>query len=378
MGETTKTMSASVCFRLLPMAMLVAVLHTSNATIKNDDAQIYAAWLTDENSQSTAQFSIEADKNVQNANPTSANDEDAYANWLSQENLGSLTTQAFTENDQISIRAYRRSGGGSGSGSGSGATLAPTKAPTKAPTMAPSEAYVETATTVDASAVTVQEVKQDVKVTIAGGVQGYTGATKQVSECAFGKSVTVMWQAANGTCYNKPGNDLTSVARADRRSAVTITFTILVDSATSETTLTAIVATADAITPASLTTAVSATIAANPEFASASVPTILSIQPAEEVIIHPAEEEEDNNSGVIIAVVICCILLVIAASVGGYFYYKKTQESDSDKSDHVQMEMGAEEVSEEHNTETILIQQPGVVPGVLYSVEFDDKTKGQP
>merc|ERR1711957_780722 len=255
MGETTKTMSASVCFRLLPMAMLVAVLHTSNATIKNDDAQIYAAWLTDENSQSTAHSSIEADKNVQNANPTSANDEDAYANWLSQENLGSLTTQAFTENDQISIRAYRRSGGGSGSGSGSGATLAPTKAPTKAPTMAPSEAYVETATTVDASAVTVQEVKQDVKVTIAGGVQGYTGATKQVSECAFGKSVTVMWQAANGTCYNKPGNDLTSVARADRRSAVTITFTILVDSATSETTLTAIVATADAITPASLTTA---------------------------------------------------------------------------------------------------------------------------
>merc|ERR1711865_829230 len=378
MGETTKTMSASVCFRLLPMAMLVAVLHTSNATIKNDDAQIYAAWLTDENSQSTAHSSIEADKNVQNANPTSANDEDAYANWLSQENLGSLTTQAFTENDQISIRAYRRSGGGSGSGSGSGATLAPTKAPTKAPTMAPSEAYVETATTVGASAVTVQEVKQDVKVTIAGGVQGYTGATKQVSECAFGKSVTVMWQAANGTCYNKPGNDLTSVARADRRSAVTITFTILVDSATSETTLTAIVATADAITPASLTTAVSATIAANPEFASASVPTILSIQPAEEVIIHPAEEEEDNNSGVIISVVICCILLVIAASVGGYCYYKKTQESDSDKSDHVQMEMGAEEVSEEHNTETILIQQPGVVPGVLYSVEFDDKTKGQP
>merc|ERR1711957_949959 len=212
MGETTKTMSASVCFRLLPMAMLVAVLHTSNATIKNDDAQIYAAWLTDENSQSTAHSSIEADKNFQNANPTSANDEDAYANWLSQENLGSLTTQAFTENDQISIRAYRRSGGGSGSGSGSGATLAPTKAPTKAPTMAPSEAYVETATTVDASAVTVQEVKQDVKVTIAGGVQGYTGATKQVSECAFGKSVTVMWQAANGTCYNKPGNDLTSVA----------------------------------------------------------------------------------------------------------------------------------------------------------------------
>merc|ERR1711957_921579 len=377
MGETTKTMSASVCFRLLPMAMLVAVLHTSNATIKNDDAQIYAAWLTDENSQSTAHSSIEADKNVQNANPTSANDEDAYANWLSQENLGSLTTQALIENDQISIRAYRRSGGGSGSGSGSGATLAPTKAPTKAPTMAPSEAYVETATTVDASAVTVQEVKQDVKVTIAGGVQGYTGATKQVSECAFGKSVTVMWQAANGTCYNKPGNDLTSVARADRRSAVTITFTILVDSATSETTLTAIVATADAITPASLTTAVSATIAANPKFASASVPTILSIQPAEEVIIHPAEEE-DNNSGVIIAVVICCILLVIAASVGGYCYYKKTQESDSDKSDHVQMEMGAEEVSEEHNTETILIQQPGVVPGVLYSVEFDDKTKGQP
>merc|ERR1711865_9466 len=378
MGKLPKTMSASVCFRLLPMAMLVAVLHTSNATIKNDDAQIYAAWLTDENSQSTAHSSIEADKNVQNANPTSANDEDAYANWLSQENLGSLTTQAFTENDQISIRAYRRSGGGSGSGSGSGATLAPTKAPTKAPTMAPSEAYVETATTVDASAVTVQEVKQDVKVTIAGGVQGYTGATKQVSECAFGKSVTVMWQAANGTCYNKPGNDLTSVARADRRSAVTITFTILVDSATSETTLTAIVATADAITPASLTTAVSATIAANPEFASASVPTILSIQPAEEVIIHPAEEEEDNNSGVIIAVVICCILLVIAASVGGYCYYKKTQESDSEKSDHVQMEMGAEEVSEEHNTETILIQQPGVVPGVLYSVEFDDKTKGQP
>merc|ERR1711957_1084605 len=365
MGKLPKTMSASVCFRLLPMAMLVAVLHTSNATIKNDDAQIYAAWLTDENSQSTAHSSIEADKNVQNANPTSANDEDAYANWLSQENLGSLTTQAFTENDQISIRAYRRSGGGSGSGSGSGATLAPTKAPTKAPTMAPSEAYVETATTVDASAVTVQEVKQDVKGTIAGGVQGYTGATKQVSECAFGKSVTVMWQAANGTCYNKPGNDLTSVARADRRSAVTITFTILADSATSETTLTAIVATADAITPASLTTAVSATIAANPEFASASVPTILSIQPAEEVIIHPAEEEEDNNSGVIIAVVICCILLVIAASVGGYCYYKKTQESDSDKSDHFQMEMGAEEVSEEHNTETILIQQPGVVPGVL-------------
>merc|ERR1712028_105388 len=374
MGETTKTMSASVCFRLLPMAMLVAVLHTSNATIKNDDAQIYAAWLTDENSQSTAHSSIEADKNVQNANPTSANDEDAYANWLSQENLGSLTTQAFTENDQISIRAYRRSGGGSGSGSGSGATLAPTKAPTKAP----SEAYVETATTVDASPVTVQEVKQDVKVTIAGGVQGYTGATKQVSECAFGKAATVMWQAANGTCYNKPGNDLTSVARADRRSAVTITFTILVDSATSETTLTAIVATADAITPASLTTAVHATITANPEFASATVPTVLSIQPAQEVIIHPAEEEEDNNSGVIIAVVICCILLVIAASVGGYCYYKKTQESDSDKSDHVQMEMGAEEVSEEHNTETILIQQPGVVPGVLYSVEFDDKTKGQP
>merc|ERR1711865_684410 len=285
MGETTKTMSASVCFRLLPMAMLVAVLHTSNATIKNDDAQIYAAWLTDENSQSTAHSSIEAD------NPTSANDEDAYANWLSQENLGS--TQAFTENDLISIHAYRRSGGGSGSGSGSGVaptkapTKAPTNAPTKAPTMAPSEAYVETATTVDASAVTVQEVKQDVKVTIAGGVQGYTGATKQVSECAFGKSVTVMWQAANGTCYNKPGNDLTSLARADRRSAVTITFTILVDSATSETTLTAIVATADAITPASLTTAVSAPIAANPEFASASVPTILSIQPAEEVIIHP-------------------------------------------------------------------------------------------
>merc|ERR1712195_179196 len=194
MGETTKTMSASVCFRLLPMAMLVAVLHTSNATIKNDDAQIYAAWLTDENSQSTAHSSIEADKNVQNANPTSANDEDAYANWLSQENLGSLTTQAFTENDQISIRAYRRSGGSSGSGSGSGATLAPTKAPTKAPTMAPSEAYVETPTTVNIAAETVEEVKQDVKVTIAGGVQGYTGATKQVSECAFGKSVTVMWQ----------------------------------------------------------------------------------------------------------------------------------------------------------------------------------------
>merc|ERR1719424_2429665 len=107
-------MSASVCFRLLPMAMLVAVLHTSNATIKNDDAQIYAAWLTDENSQSTAHSSIEADKNVQNANPTSANDEDAYANWLSQENFYS------TENDQISILAYRRSGGGSGSGSGSG------------------------------------------------------------------------------------------------------------------------------------------------------------------------------------------------------------------------------------------------------------------
>merc|ERR1711865_1369105 len=121
MGETTKTMSASVCFRLLPMAMLVAVLHTSNATIKNDDAQIYAAWLTDENSQSTAHSSIEADKNVQNANPTSANDEDAYANWLSQENLGSTL-------DQISIGAYRRSGGGSGSGSGSG--VAPTKAPT--------------------------------------------------------------------------------------------------------------------------------------------------------------------------------------------------------------------------------------------------------
>merc|ERR1711957_229323 len=378
MGKLPKTMSASVCFRLLPMAMLVAVLHTSNATIKNDDAQIYAAWLTDENSQSTAHSSIEADKNVQNANPTSANDEDAYANWLSQENLGSLTTQALIENDQISIRAYRRSGGGSGSGSGSGATLAPTKAPTKAPTMAPSEAYVETATTVDASAVTVQEVKHDVKVTIPGGVQGYTGATKQVSECAFGKSVTVMYQAANGTCYNKPGNDLTSVAKASRRSEVTITFTILVDSAVSETTLTAIVATADAITPASLTTAVHATIAANPEFASATVPTVLSIQPAQEVIIHPAEEEEDNNSGVIIAVVICCILLVIAASVGGYCYYKKTQESDSEKSDHVQMEMGAEEVSEEHNTETILIQQPGVVPGVLYSVEFDDKNKGQP
>merc|ERR1712195_371286 len=374
MGETTKTMSASVCFRLLPMAMLVAVLHTSNATIKNDDAQIYAAWLTDENSQSTAHSSIEADKNVQNANPTSANDEDAYANWLSQENLGSQTTQASAENDQFSIRAYRRSGGGSGSGFGSGATLAPTKAPT----MAPSKAHVETPTTVNIAAETVEEVKQDVKVTIAGGVQGYTGATKQVSECAFGKSVTVMWQAANGTCYNKPGNDLTSVAKAGRRSAVTITFTILVDSATSETTLTAIVATADAITPASLTTAVHATIAANPEFASATVPTVLSIQPAQEVIIHPAEEEEDNNSGVIIAVVICCILLVIAASVGGYCYYKKTQESDSDKSDHVQMEMGAEEVSEEHNTETILIQQPGVVPGVLYSVEFDDKTKGQP
>merc|ERR1712086_850393 len=363
MGETTKTMSASVCFRLLPMAMLVAVLHTSNATIKNDDAQIYAAWLTDENSQSTAHSSIEADKNAQNANPTSANDEDAYANWLSQENLG-----YSTENDQISILAYRRSGGGSGSGSGSG--VAPTKAPTKA--------YVETATTVNIAAETVQEVKQDVKVTIAGGVQGYTGATKQVSECAFGKSVTVMWQAANGTCYNKPGNDLTSVAKASRRSEVTITFTILVDSAVSETTLTAIVATADAITPTSLTAAVHATITANPEFASATVPTVLSIQLAQEVIIHPAEEEEDNNSGVIIAVVICCILLVIAASVGGYCYYKKTQESDSEKSDHVQMEMGAEEVSEEHNTETILIQQPGVVPGVLYSVEFDDKTKGQP
>merc|ERR1712153_93690 len=377
MGETTKTMSASVCFRLLPMAMLVAVLHTSNATIKNDDAQIYAAWLTDENSQSTAHSSIEADKNVQNANPTSANDEDAYANWLSQENLG-----YSTENDQISILAYRRSGGGSGSGSGSGVaptkapTKAPTNAPTKAPTMAPSKAYVETATTVNIAAETVQEVKQDLKVTIAGGVQGYTGATKQVSECAFGKSVTVMWQAANGTCYNKPGNDLTSVAKASRRSEVTITFTILVDSAVSETTLTAIVATADAITPTSLTAAVHATITANPEFASATVPTVLSIQPAQEVIIHPAEEEEDNNSGVIIAVVICCILLVIAASVGGYCYYKKTQESDSEKSDHVQMEMGAEEVSEEHNTETILIQQPGVVPGVLYSVEFDDKTKG--
>merc|ERR1712086_562223 len=144
MGETTKTMSASVCFRLLPMAMLVAVLHTSNATIKNDDAQIYAAWLTDENSQSTAHSSIEADKNVQNANPTSANDEDAYANWLSQENLG-----YSTENDQISILAYRRSGGGSGSGSGSGV----------APTMAPRKAYVETATTVNIAAETVQEVK---------------------------------------------------------------------------------------------------------------------------------------------------------------------------------------------------------------------------
>jgi len=246
--------------------------------------------------------------------------------------------------------------------------------------MAPSEAYVETATTVNIAAVTVEEVKQDVEVTMAGGAESYNGVNKQSFECAYGVEVTVMWQASNGTCYNEKGNDLTSVANnvVSRRSAVTITFTILVDSAVSELTLTAIVATADAITATELTAAVHATITANPAFASATVPTVLSIQPAEEVIIHPAEEEEDNNSGVIIAVVICCILLVIAASVGGYCYYKKTQESDSDKSDHVQMEMGAEEVSEEHNTETILIQQPGVVPGVLYSVEFDDKTKGQP
>ena len=248
-------------------------------------------------------------------------------------------------------------------------SVAPSLAPTLAPTGEPTQAYVAPVTTLNPAAATVQKVEQKVKVTIAGGVQGYTGATKQVSECAFGKAATVMWQAANGTCYNKPGNDLTSVAKAGRRSAVTITFTILVDSATSETTLTAIVATADAITPTSLTQAVTATIAANPEFASVTAPTVLSIEPAEE--IEKVEDDSNSSSGVLVAVIIVCVLLIIAVGIGGFVYYRKTHEAESGK---------AETEMEDAHTETILIQQApgGIAPGVLYSVEYDNgstKTK---
>merc|ERR1712086_39814 len=356
MGERPRTMSASVCFRLLPMAMLMAVLHTSNATSYNDDYQTYAAWLRHENSQSTAHSSIEADTNVQNANPTSANDNDVdddnlvYAEWLKQENSKSKIL------NWLPRVVNRRSGAGSGSGSGSGAT----SVPSVAPTVAPSEAYVASGTDVDPAAATVQIVTQTVQVTMPDGPASYIGTTKQSFECAYGVKVTIMRQASNGTCYNNEGNDLRSAATGTvvRRSAVTITFTILVDSAISEQTLTAIVATADAITATELTAAVTATIAANPAFAGATAPTIVSIQ----LVQQTEEESEDSLSVVVIAIIICCGVLVIAVSIvvflwhGGYACYEKTQKSDSDPwSEHVQSDHVQEEA---HSTETILVQQP--------------------
>merc|ERR1712086_774986 len=354
MGERPRTMSASVCFRLLPMAMLMAVLHTSNATSYNDDYQTYAAWLRHENSQSTSHSSIEADTNVQNANPTSANDNDVdddnlvYAEWLKQENSKSKIL------NWLPRVVNRRSGAGSGSGSGSGAT----SVPSVAPTVAPSEAYVASGTDVDPAAATVQIVTQTVQVTMPDGPASYIGTTKQSFECAYGVKVTIMRQASNGTCYNNEGNDLRSAATDGRRSAVTITFTILVDSAISEQTLTAIVATADAVTATELTAAVTATIAANPAFAGATAPTIVSIQ----LVQQTEEESEDSLSVVVIAIIICCGVLVIAVSIvvflwhGGYACYEKTQKSDSDPwSEHVQSDHVQEEA---HSTETILVQQP--------------------
>merc|ERR1711957_246730 len=228
MGERPRTMSASVCFRLLPMAMLMAVLHTSNATSYNDDYQTYAAWPRHENSQSTAHSSIEADTNVQNANPKPANENDVdddnwvYAEWLKQENSKSKIL------NWLPRVVNRRSGAGSGA----------TSVPSVSPTVAPSEAYVASGTDVDPAAATVQIVTQTVQVTMPDGPASYIGTTKQSFECAYGVKVTIMRQASNGTCYNNEGNDLRSAATGTRRSAVTITFTILVDSAISEQTLT--------------------------------------------------------------------------------------------------------------------------------------------
>merc|ERR1712086_621178 len=95
------------------------------------DQNVYANWLKEENSESQAQSSVESDQNLyanwlKDENSVAQSsieaDQNVYANWLKEENSESVAQSSIEpdQNNQISIRAYRRSGGGSGSGSGSG------------------------------------------------------------------------------------------------------------------------------------------------------------------------------------------------------------------------------------------------------------------
>merc|ERR1712153_239727 len=60
------------------------------------DQNVYANWLKEENSESQAQSSVESDQNL-------------YANWLKDENSVAQSSIEADQNNQISIRAYRRS-----------------------------------------------------------------------------------------------------------------------------------------------------------------------------------------------------------------------------------------------------------------------------
>merc|ERR1712021_123466 len=112
MRNHVKSRAASVCAMvLLCLGVYVPHVQTSpvspnpmglshavdmQETPRQNDDQAYANWSNEENSESHAQSSIEADQNV-------------YANWLKEENSEAQSSIEADQNNQIRIRAYRRS-----------------------------------------------------------------------------------------------------------------------------------------------------------------------------------------------------------------------------------------------------------------------------
>merc|ERR1712086_1079703 len=256
MRNHVKSRAASVCAMvLLCLGVYVPHVQTSpvspnpmglshavdmQETPRQNDDQAYANWSNEENSESHAQSSIEADQNVyanwlkeenseSQAQSSVESDQNLYANWLKDENSVAQSSIEADQNNQISIRAYRRSGGGSGSGSGSGATLAPTKAPTKAPSTAPSAAPTVAATTVNINAPNIVEAKQTMKAELTGGAAAFTGQTKASTTCGIG----VLADTMTRTCAHKTGTETVVTAADDqtRRGAVVLTVIYYIDPA---------------------------------------------------------------------------------------------------------------------------------------------------
>jgi len=247
-------------------------------------------------------------------------------------------------------------GSGQGSGSGSGSTLAPTLAPTLPPTgapttsapttSAPTNGYVAPETTIDINNLpaTVETITQAVSVTLQGGAAAYIGATKVATEYGYGSSVGIMDCDAQNVCTLKTGTSLTSVATNVRRAAVTITFTVYVDSATSSVTMATVTASTVALAadPTILSAAITAVIASNPALAGASTPTVIAIGVATAPTspTAAASDDDDDNTGVIVGAVVGSLVAVAAVAGIAFFFWKKNSNSSPAKVEPFDQQVG--------------------------------------